>query len=613
MNAPDRHAPDRHALVFGATGFIGRHLILALGRAGVRVSTATRSPESYRRLAGWLAEHGHATAPADLRADFTRPSLIDGEHRDVTEIYNCAGAYRFGMSAEEARRANVGSVRAIVAFAARLPRLRRLVHVSGYRVGGQDPAPWSEERRRQTYRALGAYEASKVEADAVFQAEAARLGVPWSIVNPSSVIGDSVTGEADQYLGLASSVKDLWQGSLAAVPGNARTFVPVAAVDHLARFMTLLPVDEAAENAAYWLLDDDTPTLPSLLALVAEHYRVKVPRARIPVSLVKRLPRWLTKADPETLTFLSSDRYPTASARAFAARHGLSTPDTAPTIRRWADHLAAHRFGDAPAGDRRFTTPGGVRTFELGEPDAPTVVLPGLPVNADTWAPVIAAVGRARAVDLPGLGMSAGHRDDWPAWLTALVTETGARHLVGHSIGAAAAVEAAAAHPDTVERLTLVSPFFLQARPARPARWAPLTRAYLSRVSPETLAGRLTGSTAHASALHSSVADLRRGAAATTARLLAATAEPRWREQLQAGLQSYPGHVHVIAGSRDPLTPEGLALLDTLPQVTVTIVAGAGHHPQLTHPEDVARAVRDPAPSPGSPGAPENAQGPSPA
>ncbi|MGI5156775.1 alpha/beta fold hydrolase [Microbispora sp. CA-102843] len=582
-------AGDRHALVLGATGFVGRHLVLALGHAGVRVSTAGRSHESYRRLARWLAEHGHDEAPADLRVDFTKPSLIEGGLDDVTEVYNCAGAYRFGMPADEARRANVDSVRAVVAFAARLPRLRRLVHVSGYRVGRQDPRPWSEEQRRKTYRALGAYEASKVEADAVFQTEAERLGVPWSVVNPASVIGDSVTGESGQYLGLASTLRDLWQGGLAAVPGNARTFVPVVAVDYLARFMTLLPVDETAERASYWLLDDDTPPLPGLLALVAEHYRVETPRVRVPVALVKRLPRRLTKADPETLTFLSSDRYPTGSARAFAARHGLAMPDTATTIRRWADHLAATRFGDAPAGGGRFTGPAGVRTFELGESGASTVVLPGLPVNADTWAPVVAAMGRARAADLPGLGMSAGGRDDWPSWLTALITETGAHHLVGHSIGAAAAVEAAAAHPGAVDRLTLVAPFFLQARSAPAVRL--MARWYLSRVSPRALSERLTGDSAHAPALHSSVADLRCGAAAAAARLLAAAASDRWRADLRAELARYPGRVHVVVGSRDPLSPEGRALLDTLPRATVTVIPGAGHHPQLTHPEEVARAA----------------------
>ncbi|GAA2230607.1 alpha/beta fold hydrolase [Streptomyces indiaensis] len=596
---------DRHALVLGANGFIGRHLVLALGQAGVRVSTANRSRESYQRLVRWLAERGHDQVPADLRVDFTKASLLDGECDDITEIYNCAGAYRFGMSVDEARRANVDTVRAVVAFAARLPNLHRLVQVSGYRVGGQDPASWSEEYRRQTYRALGAYEASKAEADAVFQGMATELGVSWSIVNPASVIGDSETGESDQYLGLASNVKDLWQGSLPALPGTGQTFVPVVAADYLARFMTQLPMDTATQRAAYWLLDDDTPALPDLLTLVAEHYGTKAPRTRVPVPLLKRLPRWLTKADPETLTFLSTDRYPTESAHAFAARHRLAMPDTTTTIRRWADHLAAHRFGDAPAGDRRFTKPGGIRTFELGEAGAPTVVLPGLPVNADTWAPVVAAVGHARAVDLPGLGMSTGRRDDWRAWLTSLVTEAGARHLVGHSIGAAAAVEAATAHPCAVDQLTLVSPFFLQMHPPRTARWTPMTRWHLRRTTPTALAERLTGTTDHATALQSAVADLRRGTvAATTARLLAATANSQWRADLRAKLQRYPGRVHIVTGSHDPLTVEGQSLLDTLPHATVTVIAGAGHQPQLTHPEDVAQAIGEQTTFPGPQGGP---------
>ncbi|MFG3039239.1 alpha/beta fold hydrolase [Streptomyces sp. NPDC048330] len=585
---------DRHALVLGAGGFIGRHLVLALGEAGVRVSTGNRSHASHQRLARWLAGRGHDRVPADLRVDFATTSLVEAECDDITEVYNCAGAFRFGMSVEEARHANVDSVRTVVAFAARLPNLRRLVQISGYRVGGQDAEPWDEERRRETYRKLGAYEASRVEADAVFRELATRLDVPWSIVNPASVIGDSATGESDQYLGLASNVKDLWHGDLAALPGNGRTFVPVVAADHLARFMALLPTDATTERSAYWVLDDDTPALPDLLTRIAGHYGVKAPRTRVPAPLLKHLPQRLTKADPETLTFLSADRYPTASAHALAVRHGLTMPDTTTTIHRWADHLAAHRFGDAPAGDRRFTTPAGIRTFELGEADAPTLVLPGLPVNADTWAPVVAAIGHARAVDLPGLGMSTGGVDDWPSWLAALSAETGVRHLVGHSIGAAAAVEAATDRPDAVHRLTLVSPFFLQAGPPRIAKATLLTRRHLRRMTPAALAARLTGDTSHAAALRSSVTDLRRGtAAATVARLLAASGSTTWRADLRSQLREYPGRLHIVVGSRDPLTAEGESLLSALPDATVTVIAGAGHHPQLTHPDEVAQAVGD--------------------
>lgn len=587
----------RHALVFGATGFVGRNLILTLDQAGIHVTAAVRSRESFTRLAAWLADHGCGTAPAELIVDFDAEPFVRGEDSawaDVTEIYNCAGAYRFGMTKDEARHGNVDSVRSVASFAARLPHLSRLVYVSGYRVGGQDPTtvPWSPERVERTHRRLGAYEASKVESDAVFQAAADELGVPWSIVNPPTVIGPSDTGESDQQLGLATSVKEIWQGTVAALPGNSRTFVPVIPVDYLTRFMTLLPTDPATAGTAYWVLDDATPALPTLLSQVGRHYRVPVPRTRIPVALVQRLPQWLTKADPETLTFLSTDRYPTDSAHELARKHGLDLPDTTRSILRWADHLAAHRFGTAPTGSaaRTFDEYAGVRTFRIGEPDAPTVLLPGLPVNADTWAPVAAAIGRVQVLDLPGLGMSAGGRDDWHAWLEALLERTPGAHLVGHSIGAAAVVEAAAAHPDRVGSITLVAPFFLQPSAGISARATPLTRWYLRRQRPNTLSDKLTGTSDHAAVLQSSVQDLRRAeVAANVATLFAATTNAGWRSELTTKLAQYPGPVHVITGSADPLTP---ALVESLsPRPEFSTIDGAAHHPQLTHPDELADII----------------------
>ncbi|WP_115790192.1 alpha/beta fold hydrolase [Arthrobacter silvisoli] len=581
------HEVPRHALVFGASGLVGRHLVLTLAEAGANVTAAVRTTTSGEWVQQWVRERGLTRSISTTIVDFDAPEIVAGGPSAfpfITEIHNCAGSYRFGMTAQEARSANVGIVEKLIDFAGDLPKLQRVVHVSGYRVGGQDPAtvPWPDEHRAAVYKELGGYEASKVESDAIFQALALERGVPWTIVNPSSVIGDSVTGESDQHIGLATTIEQVWDGTAAALPAGKSTFLPVVTVDYLATFMAAAAVDPAAAGKAYWVLDDATPPLADLLTHVGRHLGAKVPRLRMPVGVIKRLPQRITKADPETLGFLSADRYPTESAVELADRHGIHTPGVLVSLDRWADHLAAHRFGAAKADDRRFVDAGGVRTFELGVPGSSRVILPGLPVNADTWAEVASGIG-ARAVDLPGLGLSGGTGvQDWEQWLPAVLGDE-PTDLIGHSIGAAAAVLAADGFPEQIRSLTLIAPFFLQGPAGVPAGLKPFVRTYLRRTGPVRLSRRLTGSEASAAALESSVGDLKRRSAKRVAEHLARAGSKQWRAELREALGRFSGPVRIITGSGDPLAPGAVEQLESLPNVELISVPGAGHHPQLTH------------------------------
>jgi dihydroflavonol-4-reductase len=347
----DRSTPKRNALVFGATGFIGRWLVKELLDQHIPTVAAVRTSASAAQLVTWLDDHHSPTelmraVQVNLTTDHVGDTPADLE--EITEVFSLAGAYRFGMTADEARAANVDTARRVVQFAAILPTAQRLVYLSGYRVGGQDPnsAPWSPDRVETDYKRLGAYEASKVESDAVVQATAKALGVPLTIVNPSTVIGHARTGETNQRIGLAATVIDLIQGRLPALIGGPSTFVPVVTVDYLARFMALLPTLPETNGQSYWVLDDATPPLPDLLRLLAAHHGVKSPRLRIPVGLLKRLPTSLTHADPETLSFLSSDRYPTEPANALATAHGLHHTDISTALHRWSEHLTASQRVD---------------------------------------------------------------------------------------------------------------------------------------------------------------------------------------------------------------------------------------------------------------------------
>ncbi|MFJ9520187.1 SDR family oxidoreductase [Kitasatospora sp. NPDC101801] len=336
-------------LVLGANGFIGRWLVRELLVQGNPVAVGIRSGRD-AELRRWLTGHDTATdALTTVAADITRPDLglSPADHERLTEvrdIHNLAALFRFGLPRDEARTANRDGAVHVLRWAAARPATRRLVHLSGYRVAGH-PSPLPPDRTDRLYRRLGAYEASKIEGDSAVRALAPELGLPLSVVSPSTVIGHSVTGEAGQYLGLAALVEQLYRGRLPALAGSRRTFVPVVAADHLARFLAAVPQYDRGPLHQHTVLDPATPELPSLIALLADHLGVRAPRLRLPVALVRHLPRALTGADPETLSFLATDRYDTTSADHLATAAGLHHPPVAETLRRWADHLVATDFG----------------------------------------------------------------------------------------------------------------------------------------------------------------------------------------------------------------------------------------------------------------------------
>jgi nucleoside-diphosphate-sugar epimerase len=346
-------APD--AVIFGATGFLGRWTLLHLLEQGRTVAAVVRREGGLR---AWLHDHGE---PAErltvITGDLTAGPALGLSAADderlaaVQDVFNTAALYRFGLRREEAGAVNVEGALNVLRWAATRPRLRRLVHVSGYRVG-LDPRPRypiPEAELVKLYRRKGAYEGSKTEGDAAVRVVAAHLGVPLTVVNPSSVIGHSATGETGQYIGLAELVRDLRAGRLPALPGTAHTFVPVVTVDYFARFLAAIPEHDPAPGGRHWVLDGNTPGLTEMIRLLAGHLGVRAPRLHISVALLRRLPAALTGANPETLAFLTEDRYDTASADRVANAAGLRHAPVETALRRWADRLVADDFGMGPA------------------------------------------------------------------------------------------------------------------------------------------------------------------------------------------------------------------------------------------------------------------------
>src|SRR5262249_20206312 len=148
---------------------------------------------------------------------------------------------------------------------------------------------------------------------------------------------------------------------------------------------------------------------------------VSAPKRIVPAALVRALPSALTGVHEESLSFLSDERYDTASADAHAAAIGLARPPVDRVLARWAEHLVSTRFGAAPRAERGSYHDG---VFCVGDPErAQILFLHGLPWNGDSFEPLAASLGVSSArVDLPGLGRSHPASLEGIAWLEQLLT-----------------------------------------------------------------------------------------------------------------------------------------------------------------------------------------------
>ena len=588
------NASDIDVMVTGGTGLIGRWLLAELTRTRNVAAVVRRAKDRTAELREFVSAHGgDARRLTVVDGDVETPGLGLTESFDaVRDVFHVAARFAFRLDPTEARRANVDGSLNVAEWARSRRSIRRFVYLGGYRMMAPSSPlrghswPLSDSERAHLYLHHGAYEASKHESYLAIRDFAARHALPWTGVHPSSVIGDARTGETTQTTGFGDLVARLWNGQLPALVGSKRTFLPLVTVDYLARFLATVPDRNETEGEDLCVLDPSTPDLPELVRAVAHRLGVAAPGRILPPRLVRALPRALTGVEPESLGFLSEERYDVTTAEAHASAVGLARPPIDESVERWTDFLVSTRFGDEPHADRGSFR-GGV--FSVGDPrTADVLYLHGLPWNGDAWKSVADRVGAPHArVDLPGLGRSAPMKVDDGTWLDRLLEKRSKPIvLVGHSLGAAMAVRYAHDNPARVAGLVLVSPAFLQRRAGFFLRIPAAVSLSLRRAKPAALAARLVPELTAAAhpAVVSACFDLRqRGVSARVAKALTKASREKIRQTLREQLESLRVPVTIIHGDQDPI------LFST--RHPVHTIERAGHNPHISRPEAVAALI----------------------
>ncbi len=190
--------------VTGATGFIGKRLVrklLARPESKVHFFIRSADPEKLEALyAFWGADRGRAVpVVGDLKAPHL--GVPKAEQRKlrgkIDHFFHLAALYDLGASAEEDDAVNIAGTRNTLALAEAIGA-GRFHHMSSIAAAGMFEGIFREDMFEEAENLDHPYFRTKHEAEGIVRKE---CKVPWRIYRPSSVVGDSRTGEMDKIDG----------------------------------------------------------------------------------------------------------------------------------------------------------------------------------------------------------------------------------------------------------------------------------------------------------------------------------------------------------------------------------------------------------------------------
>jgi len=260
------------ALVTGAAGFMGRHLVEYLVSLGVRVRATARP----RKDTSYWENMGVEYVGADLTKPETLPPLFEG---GVDRIFHLGAICNFSTPYKELYPTNVVGVECITKLALDAG-VKRYVHVGSTAVyGPYRGTPFTEDSPRNPQDNYGR---SKRDGENVVWRRIDE-GLPAIITRPCTVYGPGCNDGAGKVFSRPTSTT--------AIPGNGRQLLSnVRAEDVAAAVVHLSRLDEAV-GKAFNIADDSRPTVEEALTIAARAFGVKAPKLHLPIAIIKGFAR----------------------------------------------------------------------------------------------------------------------------------------------------------------------------------------------------------------------------------------------------------------------------------------------------------------------------------
>jgi nucleoside-diphosphate-sugar epimerase len=210
----------------------------------------------------------------------------------IDVIHHMAQVSHLGADRDLAKRVNVGGAREAVEIAGLCTSLKCLVHHSSAQVSGDRTGLVleSELDKGQSFRNV--VEETIARGERV--ARARMRDLPIAIVRPTTIVGDSQTGEVERFDGpyflillIVTSPPDF----PLPLPGRGDSPLHLVPVDYYVRAALAIGRDPRAAGRTFHVGDPSPPSLRRTFELVAAAGGRRGPRGFIPANLTKALLR----------------------------------------------------------------------------------------------------------------------------------------------------------------------------------------------------------------------------------------------------------------------------------------------------------------------------------
>jgi nucleoside-diphosphate-sugar epimerase len=289
-----------NAFVTGYPGFIGKRLVKYLAETNPDGHITLLVQPKFVKEAQGYADHLKGAKVEVLSGDIVdmHLGLAGPEYQRLvdatTHIFHLAAISYLGMPHDVARKVNVDGTRAVLELARECSQLQRFVHFSTCYVSGDRVGVIAEDELEQGQGFRNAYEETKYEAERLVQR--AKQHLPITIIRPSTVVGDSATGEIDRfegpyYLGMLLVLSPLVLPL--PLPGNGVAPLNVVPVDFVVQATWVLAQKPEAIGKTVHLVDPNPMSARRVYELIAEKSNKKLPRFTISAratDLFLRLP-----------------------------------------------------------------------------------------------------------------------------------------------------------------------------------------------------------------------------------------------------------------------------------------------------------------------------------